>query len=167
VGAITPPGEPACAGPSHNDRPDERDHRLVDGHWTEIPAEQFTADYIERETPKLGSLSGGCHLRHRRLDPDRQCPRTMRGVRAFAVIAGVRVIVVVDMNDLAVLQRPSLRARRLAARVTLQALAERAGVSYSMVQLLDRGYQPGRSDVRAKVLVALAELEDDRPLEAA
>jgi hypothetical protein len=43
--------------------------------------------------------------------------------------------IVVDMNDLAVLQRPSLRARHLAARVTLQALAERAGVSYSMVQL--------------------------------
>jgi transcriptional regulator with XRE-family HTH domain len=81
-------------------------------------------------------------------------------------MAGGRAIVV-DMNDIAVLQRPSLRERRLAARVTLQALAERAGVSYSMVQILDRGYQPGHSDVRAKVLVALGELEDDGPLEAA
>jgi transcriptional regulator with XRE-family HTH domain len=71
------------------------------------------------------------------------------------------------MNEIAVLHRPRLRQRRLAAGVTLQALAERAGVSYSMVQLLDRGYHPEHSDVRAKVLTALDELEGDQPLEAA
>ena len=70
------------------------------------------------------------------------------------------------MNDSGVLDRPSLRERRLAAGITLQAIAERAGVSYSMVQLLDRGYQPGRSGVRAKVLVALEQLEGHEPAEA-
>jgi hypothetical protein len=28
-------------------------HRLVDGRWTEIPSEQFTEEYIERETHRL------------------------------------------------------------------------------------------------------------------
>jgi transcriptional regulator with XRE-family HTH domain len=69
------------------------------------------------------------------------------------------------MNDTGVLNRPSLRQRRLAAGITLQAIAERAGVSYSMVHLLDRGYQPERSDVRAKVLAALEQLE--RPTQTA
>jgi transcriptional regulator with XRE-family HTH domain len=63
------------------------------------------------------------------------------------------------MNDSAVLDRPRLRERRLAAGISLQAIAKRAGVSYSMVQLLDRGYQPGHSDVRTKVLAALEQLE--------
>lgn len=89
-----------------------------------------------------------------------------RGVRALAAVAAGRGIVV-DMNDTAVLNGPSLRDRRLAAGITLQAVAESAGVSYSMVQLLDRGYQPGRSDVRAKVLAALARLEEHQAAEAA
>jgi transcriptional regulator with XRE-family HTH domain len=71
------------------------------------------------------------------------------------------------MNETAVLKRPSLRERRRAAGITLQAVAERAGVSYSMVQLLDRGYQPGRSEVRGKVLAALEQLEGHEPAEAA
>jgi hypothetical protein len=87
-----------------------------------------------------------------------------RSVRAVAAVAAGRGIVV-DMNDTGVLNRPSLRQRRLAAGITLQAIAERAGVSYSMVHLLDRGYQPERSDVRAKVLAALEQLE--RPTQTA
>lgn len=89
-----------------------------------------------------------------------------RGVRALAALAAGRAIVV-DMNETAVLKRPSLRERRRAAGITLQAVAERAGVSYSMVQLLDRGYQPGRSEVRGKVLAALEQLEGHEPAEAA
>lgn len=61
------------------------------------------------------------------------------------------------MNELADL--PSLHERRLAAGATLQRLAERAEVSYSMVMLLDRGYQPGRSRVRDQVMAALDEIE--------
>ena len=70
------------------------------------------------------------------------------------------------MNDSGALDWPSLRERRLAAGITLQAIAERAGVSYSMVQLLDHSYQPARSGVRAKVLVALEQLEGHEPAEA-
>ncbi len=36
-----------------------------------------------------------------------------------------------------------------------------------MVQLLDRGYQTARSGVRAKVLVALEQVEGREPAEAA
>jgi transcriptional regulator with XRE-family HTH domain len=61
----------------------------------------------------------------------------------------------------AVADEPSLRERRLAAGITLQAVAERAGVSYSMVQLLDRGYQPRDSPVRTKVMAALDQLEHE------
>lgn len=71
------------------------------------------------------------------------------------------------MNDSALLDRPTLRERRIAAGITLQAIAERAGVSYSMVQLLDRGYAPARSRVRAKVLAAIEQLEGHAPAEAA
>jgi transcriptional regulator with XRE-family HTH domain len=62
----------------------------------------------------------------------------------------------------------SLRERRVAAGLSQQRLAELAGVSFHMVTLLDNGYQPARSRVRAKVLAALAELESgDEPSEAA
>jgi predicted transcriptional regulator len=61
----------------------------------------------------------------------------------------------------------SLRERRLAVGVSQQRLAELAGVSFHMVTLLDNGYSPSRSRVRAKVLAALDELEGDQPLEAA
>jgi transcriptional regulator with XRE-family HTH domain len=61
----------------------------------------------------------------------------------------------------------SLRERRLAAGLSQQRLAELAGVSFHMVTLLDNGYAPARSRVRARVLAALAQLEGNEPAEAA
>jgi transcriptional regulator with XRE-family HTH domain len=67
------------------------------------------------------------------------------------------------------LTRPhlTLRARRLAAGLSQQRLAELAGVSFHMVTLLDNGYAPARSAVRTKVLTALEQLEGQEPAEAA
>jgi predicted transcriptional regulator len=61
----------------------------------------------------------------------------------------------------------SLRERRLAAGISQQRLAELAGVSFHMVTLLDNGYAPARSRVRARVLAALEQLERQEPAEAA
>ena len=71
------------------------------------------------------------------------------------------MIVHIDMNA-TMANEPSLRERRHAAGVSLQRLAEQAGVSISMVQLLDGGYQPKVSRVRGRILAALAELERER-----
>jgi predicted transcriptional regulator len=64
--------------------------------------------------------------------------------------------------------QPSLRARREAAGVSQQRLAELAGCSFHMITLLDNGYAPTRSRVRPRVEAALDQLErGDEPLEAA
>jgi len=54
----------------------------------------------------------------------------------------------------------TLRERRIAAGLSQQRLAELAGVSFHMVTMLDNGYAPARSRVRAQVL---AVLDTDRP----
>jgi len=51
----------------------------------------------------------------------------------------------------------ALRERRLAAGLTQQQLASLAGCSLTHLQLLERGYSPTRSAVRARVLAALHE----------
>lgn len=61
----------------------------------------------------------------------------------------------------------SLRERRLAAGLSQKRLAELAGVSFHMVTLLDNGYAPARSRVRAKVVAALELLEGRDEDEAA
>jgi len=48
-----------------------------------------------------------------------------------------------------------LRERRLAAGLTQQQLANLADCSLTHLQLLERGYKPTRSEVRARVLTTL------------
>jgi transcriptional regulator with XRE-family HTH domain len=53
-----------------------------------------------------------------------------------------------------------LRDRRERADLTQQELADRAGVSRSMLRLLEQGYEPRRgSDVRTRILRVLDELD--------
>ena len=53
----------------------------------------------------------------------------------------------------------NLRARREAAGLTRQQLAQRAGCSMSAVGLLEGGYSPSRSDVLARIEQALTKDE--------
>lgn len=57
----------------------------------------------------------------------------------------------------------SLKERRLAAGMTRQQLAHRAGCSLAMLQMLEQGYRPARSQVLPRVEGALAELLDGEP----
>jgi transcriptional regulator with XRE-family HTH domain len=52
-----------------------------------------------------------------------------------------------------------LRERRLATGLTQQQLANLADCSLTHLQLLERGYSPTRSEVRARVLAALRQYE--------
>lgn len=50
---------------------------------------------------------------------------------------------------------PALRAARISAGLSQQALAERAGCSISMVQFLERGLTPKSSEVLTRILAVL------------
>jgi predicted transcriptional regulator len=56
----------------------------------------------------------------------------------------------------------TLRQRREALGIAQEHLARLAGVSHSMVCMLDAGYTPGRSRVRDQVLAVLDRLEAER-----
>lgn len=55
-----------------------------------------------------------------------------------------------------------IRSRRLAARVSQQHLAELAHCSIATVGLLERGYEPMKSEVVDRVLAALDEMDTAR-----
>lgn len=54
---------------------------------------------------------------------------------------------------------PGLRNRRLAANLTQQALAHEAQCSIAMLKLLERGFEPERSQVLPRIIGALARIE--------
>jgi predicted transcriptional regulator len=56
----------------------------------------------------------------------------------------------------------TIRERRHAAGISQQRLAELAECSFSMVSLLDAGYEPAGGSVRDRVLDVLDELERER-----
>jgi len=57
---------------------------------------------------------------------------------------------------------PDIRARRRAAKLSLETLAHLAGCSASHLRSLEHGYQFARSDVLERVLATLDELEAKR-----
>jgi DNA-binding XRE family transcriptional regulator len=61
----------------------------------------------------------------------------------------------VNGNDGSGAHAPGLRAQRKAAKLSQERLAALAGCSTSMVKLLERGYDPERSDVLQRVLAIL------------
>ncbi|MGI8597503.1 MAG: helix-turn-helix transcriptional regulator [Thermoleophilaceae bacterium] len=56
------------------------------------------------------------------------------------------------------------RARRVAAGLSQQRLAELAGCSVAMVRVLEGGYKPSYSDVLGRIARVLDALQDDEDL---
>lgn len=56
-----------------------------------------------------------------------------------------------------------LRARRAAAGLTQQKLAERASVSIASIALYEGGYSPAHSTVLGRLFAVLDDLNDERP----